>query len=77
MKIKLIEQEVRTGRNAHSIVNPIDVRWEISTEERERFIATLPLMMGSIAENADPHAAQRRPAEFQVGDADGASSDED
>ena len=77
VKIKLTQQEVRRGRSAHSSANPIDARWEISTEERERFIVTLPLVMGSAGEDADPHAAQRKPAEFQVGDADGGGSDED
>jgi hypothetical protein len=40
VKIKLTEDKVRRGRSAASGTNPLDVRWEISTEERERFMIT-------------------------------------
>ena len=69
VKIKLTEDKVRRGRSAASGTNPLDVRWEISTEERERFMITLPLIMQTLADDVDPHAGQRRLAEFQVDDA--------
>lgn len=78
MHIKLIVDNVRRGR-ARSIVaavNPIDVRWGISSDERERFLVTLPLVMQSANEDADPHAHQRRKAEFVQGNAEGASESE-
>ena len=34
--IKLIVDKVRRGRSIEAAVNPIDVRWEISSDERER-----------------------------------------
>ena len=43
--IKLIVDKVRRGRSIVAAVNPIDVRWEISSDERERFLVTLPLVM--------------------------------
>ena len=45
VKIKLTEDKVRRGRSVTSSVNPIDVRCEVSSEERERYITTLPLVM--------------------------------
>ena len=71
--IKLAEDKVRRGRSTVAAVNPIDVRWEISSGERERFLVTLPLVMQSASEDLDPHAHQRRKAEFVQGDAEGAS----
>ena len=65
VKIKLTEDKVRRGRSVTSSVNPIDVRWEISSEERERYITTLPLVMKD-GENDDPHARQRARAQFEV-----------
>lgn len=74
--IKLIVDKVRRGRSIVAAVNPIDVRWEISSDERERFLVTLPLVMQSANEDADPHAHQRRKAEFVQGNAEGASESE-
>ena len=71
---------MRRGRSTEASVNPIDVRWEISVEERERMLVTLPLVMSSSSPtlNVDPHASKRRRAEFVEGDAEGASdTDED
>lgn len=65
VKIKLTEDKVRRGRSVTSSVNPIDVRWEISSEERERYITTLHLVMKD-GENDDPHASQRARAQFEV-----------
>ena len=50
-------------RSVTSSVNPIDVRWETSSEERERYITTLPLVMKD-GENDDPHARQRARAQL-------------
>ena len=63
VKIKLTKDEVRRGRSSGGAINPIDIRWEISTDERERFLVTLPLVMRD-GENTDPHARKRRPAEY-------------
>ena len=46
------------------MVNPIDTRWEISPDERERVITPLPLVMRD-GENDDPHARKRRPTQFE------------
>lgn len=54
---------MRRGRSSGGAINPIDVRWEISTDERERFMVALPLVMRD-GENTDPHARKRRPAEY-------------
>ena len=70
---------VRRGRSSADVVNPINTRWKISCspDERERFITTLPLVMRD-AENDDPHARKRRPAQFEEpepkGSEDGDSS---
>ena len=58
VKIKLTKDEVRRGRSSGGAINPIDIRWEISTDERERFMVTLPLVMRD-GENTDPHARKR------------------
>ena len=55
--------KVRRGRSSTDAVNPIDVRWEISIDERERYITTLPIALLD-GENEDPHARKRRPAQF-------------
>jgi hypothetical protein len=52
VKIKLKKDEVRRGRSSGGAINPIDVRWEISTDERERFMVALPLVMRD-GENTD------------------------
>ena len=62
VKIKLSKDKVHRGRSAESATNPIDVWWEISAGERERFMVTLPLVMQD-GQNEDPHAKKRRPAQ--------------
>ena len=81
VKVKLTKHEVqsaRTLRSSHAAVNPIDVRWEISPDERERFMNTLPIALKD-GENSDPHASKRRKPEFVEpetnGDGDGSGSD--
>ena len=44
-------------------MNPIDVRWEISMDERERYITTLPIALLD-GENEDLHARKRKPTQF-------------
>ena len=80
VKIKLSKDKVRRGRSAESATNPIDVRWEISTGERERFMVTLPLVMQD-GQNEDPHAKKRRPAQYAEpsesnGSGDGSAGEE-
>ena len=81
MKVTLTKHEVqstRTLRSSHAAVNPIDVRWEISPDEREWFINTLPIALND-GENSDTHASKRRKPEFVKpetnGDGDGSGSD--
>lgn len=63
VKLLLTKDKVRRGRSSTDAVNPIDVRWEISIDERERYITTLPIALLD-GENEDPHARKRRPAQF-------------
>ena len=57
-----------------SPVNTIDVRWEISSEERERYITTLHLAMKD-GKNDDSHASQRARAQFEVAPIEGSQSE--
>ena len=66
VKVKLTKHVVpsaRVMRSSNAAVNPIDVRWEISSDERERFMVTLPVTLKD-GENSDPHASKRRKSEF-------------
>ena len=66
MKVKLTKHVVpsaRVLRNSNAATNPIYVRWEISSDERERFMVTLPVTLKD-GENSDPHASKRRKSEF-------------
>ena len=74
VKLHLTKDKVRRGRSAGSAVNPIDVRWEISPAERERYLTTLPLVMKD-GENDDPHASQRAKAQFDQTTSDGSESE--
>lgn len=62
-KIKLKKDEVKRGRSSGGAINPIDVRWEISTDEREQFMVALQLVMRD-GEPTGPHARKRRPAGY-------------
>jgi hypothetical protein len=69
IKIKL-KQDSGVRRSARMAAagpaNPLDIRWELSAQERERVLITLPLAYNDVS--VDPHKAKRRPATFVAGD---------
>lgn len=66
--LKQSSTERRSGRIAAAQpVNPLSVRWELPTSERERVLVTLPVIVSDLeSENIDKHKEKRRAADYQV-----------